>query len=106
MCSADDAVSRAIVHRDSVSVDHMAVGEDNLAEEALQLVRSCRLHDGRLGPCQHSPGLVEVKQQCAQAVAIFFGRSVIDLQPALGSPDRCSTGSNASAVPIALAAAG
>src|ERR1035438_2826193 len=102
MCGADHAVGSAVVHRDSVSIDHMTVGEDYLAEEALHLVRSCRLHDGRLRASQHSPGLVEVKQQGAEAVAILFGRAVIDLQPALGSPDGRRTGSNPSAVPVPI----
>src|ERR1035438_9944247 len=102
MCGADHAVGRAVVHRDSVSINHMTVGEDDLAEETLQLVRSCRLHDGRLRTREHSPGLVEVKQQGAEAVAIFFGRAVIDLKPALGSPDGRRTGSNPSAGPVPI----
>src|SRR5580658_7645269 len=104
MRSADHAVRRAVVHRDAIPIDYMPIREDDLAEEALQFVRSCRLHDWRLRTCQHPPGLFEVKQQRAKAIAILFGRAVINLQPAFRGPDRCGARSDPSAVPAPLAA--
>ena len=38
MRSADHAVSRAVVERDAVAIDQVAIGKDDLAEEALQLI--------------------------------------------------------------------
>src|ERR1700722_589164 len=42
---AYDAVSSTVVDGQIVAVNEVAIGEDNLAEKALQLVRSQWLHD-------------------------------------------------------------
>src|ERR1035437_3325248 len=106
MGSADHAVGCTVVERDAVANDQVTVGKDDLAEEALLLVGSQRPHDGRLGACQHPPGLVEVEQQRAKTVTVLLGCAVINLQPPRGGFDRRRACANTSAVPVSIAAVG
>src|ERR1700722_10229325 len=82
---ADDTVSSTVVDRQIVAINEVAIGEDNVAEKALLLISSQRLHDWGFGAGDHAPGLVKIKQKSTKTVAIFLGRAVINLQPTLVS---------------------
>ena len=98
------SITDALMDGQSVTIDQMAVGEDDLPEKALLLIESQRFHDGSIRACQHSPRLVEIEQQRAEAVTILLCRAVINLQPSCGGADRSRSRTNASTVPMPLAA--
>src|ERR1035438_3265393 len=106
MRGADDTVGSAVVQRYIVAIDEVAIGEDNVAEKALLLIRSQRLHDWGFGTGNHAPGFVKIKQKSPKTVAVFLGRAVINLQPTLGSLDRRCSSANPCTIPIPLPAVG
>src|SRR5208337_866006 len=90
-----------------IAVDEMPVGEDHVTKKARLFVVGKRLHDRIVRAGKHFPGFVEVEQQGAEAVTGGIGgRSVVDLQTALGCANRGPAGAHPGAVPHSFPAVG
>ena len=77
----------------------VAVGEDDVAEEAGQFIRGRRLHDRLVRAGQDFAGIVPVQQQRAQAVARLLIRPMVDAQPAPFGQNRLRARADADRVP-------
>ena len=90
----------------SILIQPLSVCEYHITEETGLLIIRNRLHDRLLRTGEHLGRVLEVKQQCAKAIAVLFGSSVIDLQPAFLSFDRSGACTYARAVPEARTGSG
>ena len=84
----------------------MAVGEDDVAEEAGQLVGGGRDHDRIEGAGEDFARIIFVEQQGSEAVARILIGPVVDRQPAPVGQDRLRAGPDARGVPVAGAGPG
>src|SRR5690606_20233447 len=98
---ADDPVGTAVVQVDDPVVDRIGAAEHHVGHVALYLPGLLWFEYGRARALEHHARVVEVEQSSAHAVGMALVVAVIQDQPALFGPDRCSTGPDALAVPQA-----
>ncbi len=97
--TADDAVGGTVVDGEAVAVDDVSVGEDDVAEEALEFIGGEGLHDGVDGAGEDAGGIFEIEKESAETVAALFVGAVVDFEPAGVGTDGRSAGADALAVP-------